>query len=581
MTVWRHVFTPADRSVRLRARGAARRRLGAATSTGCIVARTQRGLCNGLLVAGLIAATGSTTSAHVGTSNAYFDGAAGPYGVRVIVRTPGVIPGLAQASVRILAGEGVERVTVRPLRSDVGLEGAPPPDVAVPVPGERGLYSAELWLMTAGSYSVEVGVAGAEGEGTVFVPVLAVAERRLAMDPAFGVGLAAVGLFLFVGAVTIVGAAVRESVLEPGAEPDVRSRWKGRFAMAGFTIVLGAFVVGGWIWWDAVDAAYRSRMYRPWNTTAEVSATGGTRLLSLTIDDADWRAIEGLPDAGLLPDHGKLMHMFLVRAGDLSAFAHVHPVREGRDRFIVPVPPLPTGRYRIYADIVLENGFAPTLVDAVHVPTPASAASGQSPVAGGAGAEGDDQQDADGGDLPPAGPVPDPDDSWATLLPHGASQSASYALPSGRTVRWERSGLLGVDEETTLRFSVTEPDGSPSALEPYMGMLSHAAVLRDDGSVFVHLHPAGSINLTAQMRFAEIETARTAAAPATERGRAGSTMGDRHAGQAHAVPSAASTVTFPFVFPAPGSYRIVVQVKVGAVVETAAFDVEVGEAPAS
>ena len=547
-------FTPADGSVRLRARGVDRRRMA-------------------ILVTSLVAAVASTTSAHVGTSNAYFDGAAGPYQVRVIVRTPGVIPGLAQASVRILAGEGIERVTVRPLRSDVGLEGAPPPDVADPVPGEQGLYSAELWLMTAGSYSVEVGVVGGAGEGTVFVPVLAVAERRLPMDAAFSVGLAAAGLFLFVGAVTIVGAAVRESVLEPGTEPDARGRWKGRFAMAGFTIVLGAFVVGGWTWWDAVDAAYRSRIYRPWNTTAEVSATGEARLLTLAIDDADWRAIEGLPDAGLLPDHGKLMHMFLVRVGDLSAFAHVHPVREGRDRFTVPLPPLPAGEYRIYADIVLENGFAPTLVNTVHVPPPDSVPTGQSPVAGGAGT-GD-------ADMQAAGPVPDPDDSWATLRPHGASRSGSYTLPSGRSARWDRDGSIGVDQETTLRFSVTEPDGSPSALEPYMGMLGHAAVLRDDGSVFVHLHPAGSINLTAQMRFAEVEGARPAAVAATEGGHSASTPGGRHAGRAHAVPSAASTVTFPFVFPEPGDYRIVVQVKVGAVVETAAFDVEVGETPAS
>ena len=29
------------------------------------------------------------TSAHVGTSNAYFEGAAGPYRIRVIVRTRG------------------------------------------------------------------------------------------------------------------------------------------------------------------------------------------------------------------------------------------------------------------------------------------------------------------------------------------------------------------------------------------------------------------------------------------------------------------------------------------------------------
>lgn len=526
-----------------------------------------------LLVGILVSAVASTMHAHVGTSNAYFDGAAGPYGVRVIVRTPGVIPGLAQATVRVLSGDGVERVTVRPLRADVGLEGAPPPDVAGPVPGEPGLYSGELWLMTAGSYSVEVGVAGAEGGGTVFVPVLAVAERRLPMNPALGAGLVAAGLLLFVGAVTIVGAAVRESVLEPGMTPDAGRRWRGRFAMAAFTGVLGATLAGGWNWWDAVDAAYRSRIYRPWNTTAEVASAGGRQVLTLTIDDPEWRPAEGVVGAALLPDHGKLMHMFLVRAEDLSAFAHLHPVGDGRGSFRATLPALPPGEYRVYADIVLENGFAPTLVNTVRVPSSGSDRAGSSRTAGtGRAAE---------SDLPPAGPPADADDSWATLLPHGASPSASHTLPSGRTVRWERGDRVRVDEETTLRFSVTEPNGSPSALESYMGMLSHAAVFRDDGSVFVHLHPAGSINLTAQMRFAEVEGARPAAVPATEGGRGGSVPGGGHAGQVHGVPPAASTVTFPFVFPEPGGYRIVVQVKVGAVVETAAFDVEIGEAPPS
>ena len=537
-----------------------------------------------VLFATVLAAAAAPLTAHVGTSNAYFEGAAGPYGVRVIVRTPGVIPGLAQASVRILDGEGVERVTVRPLRADVGLEGAPPPDVAHPVPGEEGLFSGELWLMTAGSYSVEVAVAGAAGEGAVFVPVLAVAERLLAMNAAVGVGLAAAALFLFAGALTIVGAAVRESVLEPGREPDAKRRWRGRFAMAAVAVVLGAVLGGGWIWWDAVDAAYRSRIYRPWSTTAEVTATGGRQVLTLTIDDPEWRASEGVPGAALLPDHGKLMHMFLVRAADLSAFAHVHPVRNGRDSFTVPLPPLPAGDYRIYADIVHENGFAPTLVNTARVPSPGAGAAGSSRAAGGPRVAGSAQaregRRVPADDPPPAGAVPDPDDSWAALLPHGAARSARHALPSGRAVRWERDGPIGVDEEITLRFSVSEPDGSPSALEPYMGMLGHAAVLRDDGSVFVHLHPAGSINLTAQMRFAEVEGARPAAVPA-EAGRDGSTPTGSHVGQGHAAPPAASTVTFPFVFPEPGSYRIVVQVKVGAVVETAAFDADVAEAPAS
>ena len=555
----------------------------------------------------LVAAAGAVASAHVGTSNAYFDGAAGPYGVRVIVRTPGVIPGLAQATVRIVDGEGVERVTVRPLRSDVGLEGAPPPDVARPVPGEAGLYGAELWLMTAGSYSVEVGVAGAEGDGSVFVPVLALAERRLAMSPAVGLGLAAAALFLLAGAVTIVGAAVRESVLEPGREPDGWRRRRGRVAMAAFAVVLTGVLAGGWRWWDAVDAAYRNRIYRPWSTTATLAAGGGRQVLTLAIDDPEWLSAQALPGAALLPDHGKLMHMFLVRADDLSAFAHVHPVRggDGRPSFTAPLPPLPAGEYRIYADIVHENGFAPTLVNTVRVPPARPGADGTSPAAGEARAAGGspaadgspaaggslaadvplaaarspaaDGSPAAGGDPPPSGtgnapsparPAPDPDDSWAALRPHGAARSDSYALPSGRLVRWEQAGPIGVDEETTLRFAVTEPDGSPAALEPYMGMLGHAAVLRDDGSLFVHLHPAGSINLAAQRRFAEAEGG-------------GAASGAEHEGQAHAASPPTNTVTFPFVFPEPGAYRIVVQVKPGGQVETAAFDVAVGEAPSS
>ena len=107
-----------------------------------------------------------------------------------------------------------------------------------------------------------------------------------------------------------------------------------------------------------------------------------------------------------------------------------------------------------------------------------------------------------------------------------------------------------------------------------MGMLSHAAVFRDDGSVFVHLHPAGSINLAAQRRFAEAEGAGAGPAPGGEH--PGTARGDRHGEQIRGSFRAANTVTFPFVFPEPGAYRIVVQVKTGAAVETAAFDLDVG-----
>ena len=494
------------------------------------------------------------TSAHVGTSNAYFEGAAGPYRIRVIVRTPGVIPGLAQISVRVTSGTDIEQVSVRPLRADVGLDGAPPPDIARPVAGEPGLYSAELWLMTPGSYSVHVHVAGAAGEGTAFVPVLAIAERRLDMPPVMAIGLIGATVFLFVGAITVFGAAVRESVLAPGAAPDPRQRRRARVVMAVGGLGLGIMLWGGWTWWEAVDAAYLNRIYRPLTTSARIVDTDGSLTLTLTIDDPAWRGRGWTP---LIPDHGKLMHMFLVKDGDLSAFAHLHPTPSDPRSFDVAFPALPDGDYRIYADIVFESGFAQTLTDLVRAPaTPPIA----EPVSG---AQGDDAPTPPVTSGVEAVPGRDPDDSWAELTPLGASRADVYALRSGRTLRWERDDEPVADQETTLRFSLTEADGRPAVLEPYMGMMSHAAVTRDDGSVFIPLHPSGSINMAAQLRFERAE---------------GAGGGSVMTGMATGGPAQpTNTVTFPFVFPRPGLYRIFVQVKVSGTVETAAFDLEVAD----
>ena len=494
------------------------------------------------------------TTAHVGTSNAYFEGTAGPYGIRVIVRTPGVIPGLAQIAVRVTRGTGVERVSVRPLRADVGLEGAPPPDIARPVAGDTNLYSAELWLMTSGSYSVHVNVVGAAGEGTAFVPVLAIAERRLDMPLATSIGLIGATVFLFVGGITVFGAAVRESVLEPGAAPDPGRRRLARVVMAVGGLGLAVMLWGGWTWWGAVDAAYRSAIFRPMTTSAQITDRSGSPTLRLTIDDPAWRGRGWTP---LMPDHGKLMHMFLVKDDDLSAFAHLHPTAADPTSFDVAFPELASGDYRVYADIVFESGFAQTLTDLVHAPEPPPMAE---PVSS-----------AQGGDVPPvtsgaedvATDVSgrDPDDSWAELPPLGASRAEVFALASGRTLRWERDDAPVADQETTLRFSLSEADGAPAVLEPYMGMMSHAAVTRDDGSVFMHLHPSGSINMAAQMRFERVE---------------GTGAGQAMPGMATGTPAeSTNVVTFPFVFPTPGPYRIFVQVKVSGAVETAAFDLDV------
>ena len=88
---------------------------------------------------------------HVGSPNVFFDGAAGPFPVRVIVRPPEVIPGVAEVTVRIKEGTA-ERVTVQPVQWKAGAKGAPPPDIAEPVAGADAgaatqLWTARLWML--------------------------------------------------------------------------------------------------------------------------------------------------------------------------------------------------------------------------------------------------------------------------------------------------------------------------------------------------------------------------------------------------------------------------------------------------
>lgn len=489
-----------------------------------------------------LAATASPASAHVGSPNVFYDGDAGPYPVRVIVRPPVVVPGLAEITVRLRRGRA-DGITVQPIHWKAGPKGAPPPDVAAPVPGAPGVWSAQLWLMESSSYSVRVHVKGPAGEGTALVPVTAMPAKVLRMKKGMGVVLAALGLFLFAGAVTLVGAAMRESVLAPGEEPEPRRRTWARVVSALAVVFFAVVLIGGKSWWDSVDGRAQRRIYRPFKVRTSASLAAGRPVLEMRIDDT--RSRDWTP---LIPDHGKLMHLFLLREPGLDAFAHVHPVPEGKDTFRAALPPLPAGSYRVYADVVHESGFPQTLVDRVTVP----AASG--PTGSGAGL------------------ASDPDDSWRTSgsLPRAAAAGPKIAvLEDGSTMLWHQEPLLA-DREATLSFEVRTADGRPAPLEPYMGMMSHAVISREDGQVFVHLHPMGSINMAAQQEFAKKEMS-AGAVPAM--------AGMDH--NAHMGHGTASVVSFPYAFPQPGRYRIWVQVKSAGRVLTGVFDAEVGEAKAS
>jgi hypothetical protein len=155
-------------------------------------------------------------------------------------------------------------------------------------------------------------------------------------------------------------------------------------------------------------------------------------------------------------------------------------------------------------------------------------------------------------------PPADPDDSWHV----GAAAPAPRAeLGGGYGMQWHApAGPVAAGRELALRFELQDGEGRPVVPEPYMGMPAHAVVVRDDGSVFVHLHPSGTISMASQGLFDSRE--------------AGAPPADPHAG--HYPPAAGgATLTFPYAFPRAGRYRLWVQVKVEGTVRTGVFDLSV------
>jgi hypothetical protein len=489
----------------------------------------------------LVAALAVVTSAHVGSPNVFVDGMAGEYAVRVVVRPPQVIPGLAEITVRITdsTAGAVRRVTVRPVYWLTGTGGSPRADEAVRVPGPEPLYQGHLWFMRGGSYSVYVTVEGARGAGTVTVPVGAVATGQLSLSGGLQVLLILLGAALFAGLVTIVYAAFGESVTSPGAPMDPRRRRRARLVTAAAVPALALAVLGGARWWDAEAQAYRRTLYRPLDVRASIVNPPGGRAIELQITDSAWLQRRM---TGLIPDHGKLMHMFLIREPGLDAFAHLHPTMRDSSTFYAALPPLPDGRYRVYGDVVHESGFERTLVTSLDIPGDAGTVT-RSPL-----------------------PWRDADDSWHVT----AGNAIDAGLADGWDMRWIRgSEPLVRGRETTLRFAVTDPSGMPLLLEPYMGMAAHAVVTRDDGSVFIHLHPMGTVTVAAQQAFALRDRGDTTAAGRLRLEDTTAILASAHAG--HSL----GEVSFPYEFPKAGNYRIWVQVKRSGRVLTGVFDATV------
>jgi hypothetical protein len=286
-------------------------------------------------------------------------------------------------------------------------------------------------------------------------------------------------------------------------------------------------------------------MHKPIPARAELRSEKGQRLLRLTVLGTNSPRSSPSEWSPLVPDHSKLMHLFLVREPGMDAFAHLHPIRRTSHIFESALPPLPPGRYSVYADVTHENGLSQTLTATAELPA----------------AELPDDA------ISKPAKLSDDDDSWFAGLPTTADVKPGCALGDGFKMRWDRPAALHAASEVTLRFHVLDANGAPAEIEPYMSMLSHAIVRRDDGTVFTHLHPAGSISVASQQIF----QLRAGDKPPR---RITPEMMEQLC-QAPGPETRRLPIAFPYEFPKPGRYRIWVQVKTDGKVRTGVFDAQV------
>ena len=472
---------------------------------------------------------------HIGSINTVYDMDSGSYPIRVII-TPSVgIPGYVNVIVKPLGEKEVPMTsaTALPVRSDVDPENQPVPFKLEPIAPGSDIFSGAVFLNSIGSYQMIIQLDGEKGKTQVSVPFNAALMTAPKMDPFFlmfvisGVSLSLLILTLAIHKI------FKEGHLSPGQTPTLQDIRRGNLAYFGVALVfLGTSLYLYNLGSQQIQALYKKKFHPPTLLT-KIEKADKDELLFLTIQPNDqWR--EALPqnpledgfspmdqrlDTHLVPDHGKFMHLFLI---DLNkkTIAHLHPQKIGEGQFETLLPKLPAGTYDIFADITNESGFALTLTSRLTLP---------------------------GENVPQASKAisEDPDDSWWI----------SSEKQSPYQVKMREPQRFIANEDVTMIFEVVDEIGKPVELEPYMGMLSHAAIVNEDGTTFAHIHPNGTSSMAAIQLIDQKNNERS-----------------KHL---QMIPKDQTQIRLPFVFPASGKYYLWVQYKVNNKVETTPFIIHV------
>jgi hypothetical protein len=530
------------------------------------------------------------TFAHVGSPGVIYQGKAGPYTIMVNINPPDVIPGTATASVYI-DNQLVSHVYMQPVYWSVGDKGSPKADEAFLVKGTPGQYQGVIWLMQSGIASIRITIDGPLGKGSTIIPVMANSTAQRTMPASLDWLLAGLGFLLVIFMVTTIGASVTDGMQEPGADQQYSTN-KKYWAMAVATVVLLMILYGGSYWWNSWANRYSRFMYKSPLTHSSVLMNGSQMVLHLNIDTA-WTRKNQRYMSFLVPDHGKLMHLFLIKQGTDDVFAHLHPSRIDSVDYEVKLPDLPEGSYLVFGDVVRWSGFTETFKDTVFIPKKF-----EKPIT-------PKMLYTNSGTL-----FRDPDDTY--IITNSVNDNKNpltgkisivcgkpgteMKLSDGSTATWQHvaNTPFEANQIYPLTFLIKDPSGKPAKLQPYMGMTGHAVVMKYDGSVYVHLHPVGTYSMASQdiIQSRINSNGKIPSLPDAKHFRdsidqvitkiRAMTEDERNAylnvgmkdmkGMAMPGMSNDGLVAFPYAFPSPGNYRIWVQTKRDGKILNSAFD---------
>lgn len=531
---------------------------------------------------------------HIGSPGVSFEGKAGNVPIMVLVNPPDVIPGTATVDIYTEATE-IKSIWAKPVYWFAGDEGTPQADEMIAVPGEKGHYKGIIWLMDAGTSGIEIEIKGSTESGKVMVPVMAVSTIQRNMDPSLGWMLFGLCVLLVVLMVTIISASVSDGLVKPNDSANTNLKRKRLLGITISSVLMITFLAGGKLWWDGWADDYKKYMFKSFQATTTIIGEGNQSQLVFSIDTTRLSNLTFTRNISyIIPDHGKLMHMFVVRAGSMDVFAHLHPTRKDSVTFITPLPPLPAGKYLVFADVTRLSGFSETIPDTFEIEKntlPITVTSVDS--------SRQNNDDTYFFTNPISQSDPSLKESGDVII--CGKPGVRTSLSDGGTITWEQDPArpLLAGSLQSLRFNLTDKSGAPALLEPYLGMAGHAVVMKDDGSVYIHLHPVGSYSMASQQtmldRFEKevgpvdfkrvpksiefmdsIDSILADLEKLSEEDRNKTLMRGMDHPQFDQDHPEHSVLSFPYAFPSPGRYRIWIQVKRNGKILNSAFDAVVG-----